>query len=305
MKKKRILITIILSVFALTVLAASVLASTDTVKKAEAVVLKVNDPAEEAVRQSNRWANDNKAMPVVSDNGKILFVYGKSAPTIICAPLRVCDLELEKGEIVQDVHIGDKVDWDLEPSISGIGDDRTVHVIIKPKYGDLDTNAVITTDRRAYHLRLVSKAGEYVTRVAFSYPDSQKKAWEAQKLAMQKKEALETADVPAVSVDTLNFEYDVQIQSGRSSFKPVRVFDDGTKVYIQMPKEMRSDEAPAFLILGTDGKEQLVNYRVKHDYYIIDKLFNRAVMVAGVAGDQDKVVITRCNKRGLFGGCQA
>lgn len=304
MKKESIFIVSILIVLSLSISAASSVQDTqDKVVLAENAAVKIN-PADEAVKESAQWANNKKAMPIASDDGRVLFIYGQSAPTIICAPLRVCDLELETGEVVQDVNVGDKIRWILTPSISGSGDSRTVHVIIKPTDFNLDTNAIITTDRRTYHLRLISHEGEYVTRIGFSYPDSQKRDWEAQKLAMQKKDELVTADLPSLSVTSLNFEYSVQTESGRAAFKPLRVFDDGSKVYVQMPREMRTDEAPAFLVLGTDGKEQLVNYRVKHDYYIVDKLFNRAVMLAGVASDQDKVVITRCNKRGLFGRCE-
>lgn len=301
--QKNISIIAILLVISLSISAASITMSHEKLSTSEKKEMKIK-PEEEAVRESAKWASNEKAKPIISDDGRVIFTYGQSVPTIICAPLRVCDLELEKGEAVQDVDLGDKVRWALKPSISGAGEERTVHVIIKPKDEGLDTNVVISTDRRAYHLRLISRQEEYVTRVAFSYPENQKRAWEAQKLAMQKNDELVTTDLPALAVTSLNFEYEIVVQSGRGSFKPVRVFDDGSKVYIQMPRTMRTDEAPAFFILGADGKEQLVNYRVKHDYYIVDKLFNKAVLITGVSNDQDKVTVMRCNKRGLFGICR-
>ena len=306
MQTKNIVFTVSFMILSLSISAASALDHKEIeVKERKVEDIPKDTPAQEAVKQSNQWANDKKAMPIPGDDGRIIFTYGRSVPTVICAPLHVCDVELEAGEVVQDVDIGDKVRWSLTPAISGVGDNKTVHVIIKPKDFDLDTNAVIATDKRIYYLRLISKQAEYVTRIAFFYPENQKRAWEAEKLAMQKKEALVTADLPPLSVDALNFEYASQIISGVGRFKPVRVFDDKSKVYIQMPENMRTNEAPAFLILGHNGKEELVNYRVKNGYYIIDTLFDKGVLISGVANSQEKIMITRCNRRGYFGGCYA
>ena len=45
--------------------------------------------------------------------------------------------------------------------------------------------------------------------------------------------------------------------------------------------------------LGADGKEQLVNYRVRNDYFIVDRLFDRAALILGVGSSQEKVTISR------------
>lgn len=262
-------------------------------------------PARMAVAKSASWADDPRAQPVMGEEGKVVYVFGESRPTIVCAPLRVCDVELEAGETVNNADVGDAVRWSLKPSISGAGADRTVHVIIKPKDYDLDTNAIIATDRRTYYLRLVSPRegiNAYTTRVAFYYPENERKAWEAQRAAMVKEEKTVVSDLPPLTADKLNFGYALD---GKDHFKPVRVFDDGAKVYIQMPMEFQHREAPALVLVGKDGKEQLVNYRLKNDYYIVDKLFSKAALILGVGDDQRRVTITRdeCKKRGFFGSC--
>ena len=43
---------------------------------------------------------------------------------------------------------------------------------------------------------------------------------------------------------------------------------------------MKSSEAPALLINAGNGT-QMVNYRVAGNYYVVDRLFSDAVMVAG------------------------
>ncbi len=67
----------------------------------------------------------------------------------------------------------------------------------------------------------------------------------------------------------------------------MRVFDDGSKTFIQFPPGLKSSEAPA-LFVSSDGNTQLVNYRVKGDYYIVDRLFDEARLIVG---EQDQIVV--------------
>ena len=69
-------------------------------------------------------------------------------------------IELQAGEkLVGEPHIGDSVRWNLSPALYGNGDTATSVIVLKPQAPGLDTNLLITTDRRAYYLRLLSKAG--------------------------------------------------------------------------------------------------------------------------------------------------
>jgi len=62
-------------------------------------------------------------------------------------------------------------------------------------------------------------------------------------------------------------------------------------VYVQMPTGVKSSEAPALLI-NAGGGTQMVNYRVKGNYYVVDGLFSEAVLVSGVGRAQDRVTIS-------------
>ena len=73
-------------------------------------------------------------------------------------------------------------------------------------------------------------------------------------------------------------------------WKPIRAFDDGTHVYIQMPTGMKSSEAPALMVAAGSGS-QMVNYRVRGNYYVVDRLFDQAVLVSGVGRQQDRETI--------------
>jgi type IV secretion system protein VirB9 len=74
------------------------------------------------------------------------------------------------------------------------------------------------------------------------------------------------------------------------------VFDDGSKTYVQMPTGVQNRQAPALVIIGQDGKGEMVNYRVKDRMYVVDRLFDRAQLILGAGKKAQKVEITRERK---------
>jgi hypothetical protein len=71
-------------------------------------------------------------------------------------------------------------------------------------------------------------------------------------------------------------------------WKPLRAFDDGEKVYIQFPPGIAQGELPPLFVIGAQGDGQLVNYRFRSPYYIVDRLFGAAELRLG--GDKGDVV---------------
>src|SRR5439155_26691790 len=141
--------------------------------------------------------------------------------------------------------IGDSVRWSISPASAGRPDLTTSMIVIKPKQAGLDTNLLVTTDRRAYYVRLISKPEEYLARVAFSYPDDEAAQWKTQ-LAEQerrRKEAIDNTRIePVEALENLYFDY--RITGGDENMRPVRVVDDGKKTFIQMPSGAAVREAP-------------------------------------------------------------
>jgi type IV secretion system protein TrbG len=253
----------------------------------------------EAVRVSERWQGGKNA-PMSGPDGRVMYSFGAGLATVVCAPLRVCIIELQEGErIIGEPHIGDSVRWNISPASYGSGDQSTPLIVLKPQGSGLDTNLLITTDRRAYYLRLVSKPEDYVARVAFAYPeDDSSRKWQQQitdqrALADEKKHEADLA--PAIiAVEKMNFGY--KIHGGDDHIRPLRVFDDGAKTYIQMPEDVQHREAPALLVISGDGKGEMTNYRVKQQTYIVDRLFDRADLILGSGKKAQKVEIIRANK---------
>lgn len=271
---------------------------------------------EEELLDLNRELQSREFDVRKSDSGAVEFVYGGAIPTVICSPLRLCDIALEAGEMVKDVFVGDGR-WKVQPSVSGVSPNQQVHAIIKPGDVGLETSLMIVTDRRVYNLTLKSSADNYMPSITFDYPDSQtKKAWgsfvenqnkEAMRVnlvnAAKKQEEIEkqnaayaaAANQPKVTprlgvdVDDLNFSYDLR---GNYKWKPTRVFDDGIHTYVDLPNSALSGDVPVLLVSANEGDE-IVNYRLKNNRYIVDGLISKMILIKGVGSRQQRVVIYR------------
>jgi type IV secretory pathway TrbF-like protein/type IV secretory pathway VirB9-like protein len=113
---------------------------------------------------------------------------------LYAAPAQVTDIALESGEKLVSVSAGDTVRWVVGDTTSGEGKDAIVHILVKPIGADLETNLVITTDRRTYHLEMRSSPSTYMASVSWTYPASELLA-----LKKQRTEADLTAGLSATS----------------------------------------------------------------------------------------------------------
>ena len=197
-------------------------------------------------------------------------------------PDQVSDIGLQPGERLVSVSAGDTVRWIVGDTKSGSGETEQVHILVKPIAPDLKTNLVITTDRRAYHLELQSAEHTYMAAVSWSYPYDQL-------ISLQRKNDRDQRAADAtvdrgLNIDQLHFRY--EITGDNPPWRPVRAFDDGTKVYIQFPKRLDQGEAPPLFVIGPAGGTELVNYRVRGNYYVVDRLFAAAELRLGTDPQQ-------------------
>lgn len=204
---------------------------------------------------------------------------------VYTAPEQVTDIALQPGEELMSVSAGDTVRWVLGDTVSGAGDQAQVHILVKPIQPGLKTNLIITTSRRAYHLELHAFRETYMAAVSWRYSD--------QALVQRKatRPTIEAERAPqGLQLDRLRFRY--EISGDKPHWRPTRVFDDGRKVYIQFPARLEQGEAPPLFVVGRDGKSQLVNYRMRDNYYVVDRLFALAELRLGEK-NQDVVRIER------------
>ncbi|MDR2925512.1 MAG: P-type conjugative transfer protein TrbG [Azoarcus sp.] len=238
--------------------------------------------------------------PLQGQFGAVTFVYGVAQPSIVCAVFQICDIALQSGEQILNVHAGDNERWTIEPGYSGTGATERQHVIIKPKDVDLTTNLIINTDRRTYYIRLRSHKTDYIAHIDFTYPDEQQAKWNARKEYETQRRAAWTTPRGEYLGD-LKFDYAID---GNTRWTPVRVFSDGKKTIIEMPSDLSQTDAPALLVLRKKGgmftreDAMLVNYRVQGNRYIVDSVPEQMILISGVGSGQERVTITKKAARG-------
>lgn len=249
----------------------------------------------EALAIGKKWQTGMAtSKPIAGRDGAISFVFGSGQTQIVCAVLQACDIALQPGEQFNNFNVGDERFY-IEPSISNTGDAQQVHLILKARAVGMDTSLVVTTDRRTYHFRLRSTQKDFMPFVSFIYPDEIQEKWNAVRLAQAREHHNNTLPVTGEYLGDLNFNYLIQ---GNARWKPCRVYNDSVKTIIEMPKAMQQSEAPALLVLRHHGlfrktETVMVNYRIQNNRFIVDSLFDRAILIVGVGRSQEKITIIR------------
>lgn len=250
-----------------------------------------------AVQQVVTDANHKAAQaPESADYFNAIVQYSYEPGTlyqVYCAPMRITDIALEPGEkILGQPASGDVVRWILALSKSMQHGVEQWHVYLKPTRPELETNLALNTDRRSYLLELHSYADTWMAAVEWHYPEDEiaRLQSQADELATEQRNS-----APVASLDALNFHYTIQIVKGSPAWTPEQVFDDGRKTFIRFPAAMLVREAPALFVLR-DKETQLVNYRVRNDLYVVDRLVDSAELRVGQE-DQEIVRIARTSAR--------
>ncbi len=248
-------------------------------------------------RQVTAWQTGQTGLAPVNDNGILRYPFGVT-PVVTCGVEHICSIRLQAGEKILNVALGDSARWMANPVATGEGDTLTPMIVIKPINEGLTTNMLVTTTRHTYKLVLKSEkdAARYDSEIGYYWPTEIVQQWTANNDAVanaqERQDAETVADMPSLSANNLNFDYVIGKSKDPAS-TPVRVFDDGAHIYIQMPKAITATNAPALLVLGPDGTTQIVNYRLKNGFYIVDRLFDKAELIAGVGAESVKVTIEK------------
>lgn len=261
--------------------------------------VKLDAKEAEGLRLATKWkANPDK--PRTGADGSVVYLFGATLPTLVCSPLQVCTIMLQPGEVVTDkVFPGDKARWKVTPGTMGSPDGEVTLVVVKPTDAGLETNLTIPTNRRVYSIKLVSTQNRWMPFLSFDYPDEMDRLWAEYR---DKRAKTTYNNTMPTGQNLANLDFGFKIGGDSPSWKPVRVYTDGAKTYIQFASAAFGGEAPALVAIGNDGglfsspSKKLVNYRAIGDRYVVDKVLDKAALIQGVGSDQTEVTITREGK---------
>jgi type IV secretion system protein VirB9 len=200
----------------------------------------------------------------------------------------VSDIALQPGETLGSVAAGDTVRWIIGDTASGSGAARRTHILVKPSSVGLRTNLVIATDRRVYRVEAESNARTAMAGIAWTYPEDAL-------LALRGGAPAQEPVATGLAIDQLNFDY--RIEGDNVPWRPLRAFDDGRQVFIQFPPTLLEGEAPPLFVTGDKGRAELVNYRVRGRYYVVDRLFAAAELRMGEKHQQVVRILRRADSR--------
>ena len=79
-----------------------------------------------------------------------------------------------------------------------------------------------------------------------------------------------------VNPEKLNYKYSVSTK--KYAFSPTQIYDDGKKTIMVLKGELQ--ELPVFH-MKEGNKLLMVNYRVKGNYIIVDRTFDKGVLSVG------------------------
>ena len=205
---------------------------------------------------------------------------------VYAAPGRVTDIALQPGEQLTGsgpVSAGDTTRWIIGDTEGGSGQDRRVHILVKPTEADIDTNLIVNTDRRTYAIELRAREAAYMPAVAWTYPDDP---------ARRGRPAFAGPRLPPAA--ERRFRY--RIEGDTPPWRPLAAYDDGRKVYIEFPRGIVQGEMPPLFVIGAAGNPELVNSRIFGHLIIVDRLFAAAELRLG-GRDQQIVRIVRSDGR--------
>lgn len=239
-----------------------------------------------------------RVIPPHQNGGFMVYPFGHLRAMMRCPRLNACMIVLEPGEELTDQPLsGDTERWIIDTSVMG-SDEPSALVIVKPQFCDISTNLLIPTDRRVYELGLVSDACEddgdvddYTRQLRFWYPDEigAKRMPEGENGTIASDSIAESD-----SVAHLNREYSVKrgwfLNRKHYPWIPGEVFDDGVRTHIVLPESARNGELPILYVLE-GGDRRVLNYALRGDTIVADRVLERAVLVVNRGGSEETIEI--------------
>lgn len=219
-------------------------------------------------------------------DGSYRFAYGgMRRPSIYIQAGSDCDIALQNGEKIHDVFISDSARWKVSTGWSGpdVG-----HVVVKPTDVNLRAALTIMTDRRTYHIDLISTRSAGAEFVGFYYPETPVEL--RARIAAHAAKLQLAAVPPRYACTNLDASYTMQ---GATSLRPISVCNDGKQTYVNMPA--LNGDLPIVKQIGADGRDAQAAYTFDntHNEYAVDGTPARLVLIRG----RDRLVLARTAQR--------
>lgn len=209
----------------------------------------------------------------IPDNSFAHLVSCRKEVTLICKPLMLTEIRLLPGESIISLNSGDTARWLFQIIVSDTENYPAVHILVKPKDNNIKTNLIVVTNQRVYRINLVSNTDANL-KGPYAYTDPMVHLGN---------------DNSHIKIDS-NYVVKVPFFQKIPKWVPRSIYNDGKSVFICMPNLNRY-QAPSFYELNEHNQLTVINYPVYSNYYRIDQLFSKGILISGVGRSQQKVII--------------
>jgi type IV secretion system protein VirB9 len=184
-------------------------------------------------------------------------------------------LEFEQSENIETIALGDSQAWQtIKPGRGNL-------LFIKPLEKNAATNMSVVTNKRIYTFELTAKTApsakseDLSFRIRFDYPEQTDLRLANIGSSSSKPYNSSQSATSDISPEDWNFEYSY---SGNKNLRPTRAFDDGVFTYLQFNK---TEITPAVFSVDENGNEAIVNYTMRGNYMVIEKLSVKFILRDG------------------------
>lgn len=175
-------------------------------------------------------------------------------------------IEFADDEKIQTVSIGDSVAWLVNPSGN--------RLFLKPIEQNALTNMTIITDKRSYLFELHAEETKdirdknMVFSMRFIYPQNDNDQIDSNQFE----------PFPDIEKNPQKYNFNYSIR-GSNIIEPVRIFDDGEFTYFEFRD--KNAEIPAFFRVNSVGGEELINFRKRGNYIVVERVTSRFTLRRG------------------------
>ena len=214
---------------------------------------------------------------------------------VYAAPLHITDLIFSANEKLLSEASGDTVRWQIAKTYSGTGSMRREHLLIKPNMSNIENGLIVTTTKHVYHIILRSTTNNtYMVSVSWNYPGGLVRQLDNGYVAENSNSGNEQFDL-----NQMDFDYQFGMVTGHQPvWYPLRVFDNGRKVFIEVPRGINHFVMPVMYVAGNDNRyTTAVNWKIKGRYFVLDRLATHIRMVTGVESRHNQTVVQIIRRR--------
>lgn len=175
-------------------------------------------------------------------------------------------IELAADEEIQTVSIGDSVAWMVNPSGN--------RLFLKPIDQNALTNMTVITNKRSYLFELHAaetkdiRDREMIFVMRFTYPQSDQ----------DDMDFAQYEPFPDIEKEPEKYNFNYTMR-GSSVIEPIRIFDDGEFTYFEFRD--KNAEIPAFFNVDSANNEELINFRKRGNYIVVERVSSRFTLRRG------------------------